>query len=112
MIHSSLGLFHRFLLFAALSSSLSLTHALKLGIVLAISHVFWHNETFTGRMIGSNPSLTITLCARISPKGGARSLKLDIGMKDGGGGGDRSLDGGGPSSTRFVEKINPFVGAV
>jgi hypothetical protein len=27
-------------------------------------------------MIGSNPSLTITLCARISPKGGAMIRKL------------------------------------
>lgn len=45
-------------------------------------------------------------------KGWAISQKLEIGMKVGGGGGDRSLDGGGPSSTRFVEKINPFVGTV
>jgi len=43
---------------------------------------------------------------------GARMEKLHIPMKNGGGGGDRILDGGGPSYPRFVEKINPFVGPV
>lgn len=68
MIHSSWGLSHRLLLFVALSSSLALTHALKLGIVLAISHVFWHNETFTGRMIQPRLIFFIGLCVRIAQK--------------------------------------------
>jgi len=85
MIHSSLGLSHRFLLVVALSSSLALTQALKFGIVLAISHVLEHNEMLIGRMFLANGHLTITLCVRISQKDGAIAPKLDIGMKVDGG---------------------------
>lgn len=105
MIQSSVGLSHRFLLIVALSSSLALTQALKFGIVLAISHVLEHNETLIGRIFTSKRGIYLRLCARIPPKGGARSLKLDIGMKDGGGGGDRSLDGGGPSCPRLSRRL-------
>jgi hypothetical protein len=38
-------------------------------------------------------------------KVGANAPKLEIGMKVDGGGGDRSLDGGGPSCPRLSRRL-------
>jgi len=113
---------HIFLFFLVSFNNCSRTHWLKFSFFIANSHVLGHNVTFLGRMILANTHLTITLCVRISQKDGANAPKLHRQTAPGDEkvvvvrrGCLRSSTGRGlwlTTQVRFVEKINPFVGAV